>query len=90
MVNASCEDHSALVSWTLSPVAETYRAVATAADGHEHTCNTSSSNCSITELHCDQEYTVFVTASHENCSSKASRNVTLNTGICSHRQVEYQ
>ncbi|KAM4552488.1 fibronectin-like isoform 2-T2 [Odontesthes bonariensis] len=82
MVNASCGNHSALVSWTPSPVAKTYRAVATAADGHEHTCNTSSSSCSITELHCNQEYTVFVTASHENCSSKASRNVTLNTGPC--------
>ncbi|XP_067460816.1 mucin-4-like [Thunnus thynnus] len=82
MVNASCEDHSALVSWTSSPVAETYHVVAMGADGHVHTCNTTSSNCSLSELHCDQQYTVFVTASHENCSSKASQNATLNTGPC--------
>lgn len=82
MVNHSCEDHSALVSWTTSPVAQTYHVVAKGVDGHVHTCNTTSSNCSLSELHCDQQYTVFVTASHENCSSKASQNAALNTGIC--------
>ncbi|XP_037642392.1 tenascin-N-like [Sebastes umbrosus] len=82
LVNATCEDNSALVSWSPSPVAETYHVVSMGADGHVHTCNTTSSNCSISELHCDQQYSVFVTASHENCSSKASQNVTLNTGPC--------
>ncbi|XP_044075214.1 uncharacterized protein LOC122886733 [Siniperca chuatsi] len=82
VVNASCEDHSVLVSWSPSPVAETYHVVAMGVDGHVHTCNTTSSNCSISELHCDQQYTVFLTASHENCSSKANENSTLNTGPC--------
>lgn len=80
VVDISCEDHSALVSWSPSPIAEAYHAVAVAADGHEHTCNTTSSNCSMSELHCDQRYTVFVVASHENCTSKASQNATANTG----------
>lgn len=83
MVNASCKERSALVSWTPSLVAETYQVVATAADGYKHTCNTTSSNCSLSELHCDQQYMVFVTASHENCSSKASQSARLNTGVCS-------
>ncbi|XP_071348392.1 LOW QUALITY PROTEIN: pneumococcal serine-rich repeat protein-like [Trachinotus anak] len=82
MVSSSCEDLSALVSWTPSPVAESYHVVAMGGDGHVHTCNTTSSNCSVSELHCDQQYTVVVTASHENCSSKASQNATLNTGPC--------
>ncbi|XP_041804895.1 fibronectin type III domain-containing protein 7-like [Chelmon rostratus] len=82
VVNASCEGRSALVSWSPSPVAETYHVVATGVDGHVHTCNTTSSNCSVPELHCDERYAVFVTASHENCSSKASQNVTFNTGPC--------
>ncbi|XP_028283268.1 fibronectin type III domain-containing protein 7-like [Parambassis ranga] len=81
-LKASCEDHTALVSWTPSPVAETYHVVAMAADGHMHTCNTTFSNCSVSELHCDQQYTVYVTASHENCTSKRSQNTTLNTGPC--------
>ncbi|XP_029309572.1 fibronectin type III domain-containing protein 7-like isoform X2 [Cottoperca gobio] len=82
VVNATCEDRSALVSWSPSPVAETYHVVAMGVDGHVHTCNTTSSNCSISELHCGQQYDVFVTASHENCTSKASQNGTLNTGPC--------
>lgn len=82
MVNASCEDHGALVTWSPSPVAETYHVVAMGSDGHVHNCSTSSSNCSLSDLHCGRQYTVFVTASHENCTSKASDNVTINTGIC--------
>uniref|UniRef100_A0A3Q2X819 Fibronectin type III domain containing 7b n=1 Tax=Hippocampus comes TaxID=109280 RepID=A0A3Q2X819_HIPCM len=79
-VRASCEDHSALVSWTSSPVAATYYVVASAADGHTHTCSGSSStNCSLSGLHCDEQYTVYVTASHENCTSMASHNVTFST-----------
>ncbi|XP_019712180.1 receptor-type tyrosine-protein phosphatase beta-like [Hippocampus comes] len=82
-VRASCEDHSALVSWTSSPVAATYYVVASAADGHTHTCSGSSStNCSLSGLHCDEQYTVYVTASHENCTSMASHNVTFSTGPC--------
>ncbi|XP_030607407.1 fibronectin type III domain-containing protein 7-like [Archocentrus centrarchus] len=80
--NGTCKDHGAVVSWTPSPIAETYHVVAEAADGHTHTCNTSSTICSLSGLHCDEQYTVFVTASHENSSSKASQNVTLNTGLC--------
>ncbi|KAF6729025.1 Fibronectin type III domain-containing protein 7 [Oryzias melastigma] len=45
-------------------------------------CNTSSTSCSLTELHCDEQYTVSMTASHENCTSKPSQNATLNTGPC--------
>ncbi|XP_061879353.1 fibronectin type III domain-containing protein 7-like [Entelurus aequoreus] len=81
-VTAYCEDHNALVSWSPSPVAATYHVVATAADGHMHACNASSTNCSLTGLHCDEQYQVYVTACHENCSSAASYNVTLNTGPC--------
>nr|XP_019957336.1 PREDICTED: fibronectin-like [Paralichthys olivaceus] len=81
-VDSSCEEHRALVSWTRSPVAETYSVVAMAADGHVHTCNTTSNNCSVSDLHCDEQYTVFVTAHHENCSSRASQNTTVNRGPC--------
>uniref|UniRef100_A0A3B3IE65 Fibronectin type-III domain-containing protein n=2 Tax=Oryzias latipes TaxID=8090 RepID=A0A3B3IE65_ORYLA len=86
-VDASCETHSAVISWTYSPVAEFYQVVATAVDGHKHIYNTSSTSFSLTELHCDEQYTVSVTASQENCSSKASQNVTLSTGPCQPNNV---
>ncbi|KAK5888908.1 hypothetical protein CesoFtcFv8_014958 [Champsocephalus esox] len=81
VVGSTCADDSALVSWSPSLVAETYHVVAMGANGHV-TCNTTSSNCSISELHCGQQYDISVTASHENCTSKASQNATLNTGPC--------
>ena len=80
-VNASCGDNGALVSWRPSPVATDYHVSARTAEGHVHMCNTSFSNCSLSDLHCGQQYTVSVTASHENCSSKASQNVNFNTGM---------
>uniref|UniRef100_A0A672FAN5 Fibronectin type-III domain-containing protein n=1 Tax=Salarias fasciatus TaxID=181472 RepID=A0A672FAN5_SALFA len=79
-VEASCGDGGALVSWTPSLVADSYQVVAAAADGHVHTCHSASSNCSLSGLRCEQNYVVFVTASHENCSSEASHNATLRTG----------
>lgn len=81
VANASCEDHGVRVSWRPSPVAETYHVVAMGADGHVHTYNTSDSYCSLSELHCEQQYTIYVKASHQNCSSRASDNVTISTGL---------
>ncbi|CAL8312461.1 unnamed protein product [Gadus morhua 'NCC'] len=82
VVNTSCGDSGALVSWRPSPVAEDYLVTARASDGHMPTCNTSFSNCSLSDLHCGQQYMLSVTASHQNCSSRASQNVTFNTVIC--------
>ena len=89
VVGSTCVDDSALVSWSPSLVAETYHVVAMGANGHVHTCNTTSSNCSISELHCGQQYDISVTASRENCTSKASQNATLNTGSCLYIDREY-
>ncbi|XP_067331701.1 fibronectin-like [Channa argus] len=81
-ISASCADHTALVSWTPSPIANMYTVVAQSVDGHVYTCNSTSSSCTISMLQCNQQYTVFVTASNENCSSKASQNATFNAGLC--------
>ncbi|XP_029686708.1 fibronectin type III domain-containing protein 7-like [Takifugu rubripes] len=80
--HTSCEEDSALVSWSPSPVAETYHVVAVGEDGHNRTCNSTSTNCTLSQLLCEQKYTVFVTASHENCTSQASNNLTITTGPC--------
>lgn len=80
--HTSCEEESALVSWSPSPVAKAYHVIAVGEDGHNRTCNTTSTNCTLSQLLCEQQYTVFVTASHENCTSQASTNVTISTGIC--------
>ncbi|XP_055084667.1 fibronectin type III domain-containing protein 7-like [Periophthalmus magnuspinnatus] len=78
-VNNSCGD--AHVSWTLSPVADLYHVVAVG-ENNTHSCNTTFNNCTLSSLHCDQNYSVSVIASHGNCSSIASPNATLYTGPC--------
>lgn len=79
---ASCEEHSALVSWSPSPNAAAYSVIATAQDGDVRTCNATSSNCTLTGLRCEQQYTALVKARHENCSSAASQSVAIATGEC--------
>ncbi|XP_072296578.1 uncharacterized protein [Eucyclogobius newberryi] len=80
VVADSCGD--AQVSWTVSPGVDMYHVVAVGDDGHMHICNSSLNNCTLSPLHCDEQYSVSVTAKHEDCSSLASPNVTLYTGPC--------
>lgn len=61
-------------------MAEAYRVVAVAADGHRRACNATSTNCTLSRLLCEQRYAVSVTASHENCTSRAAGNLTIATG----------
>ncbi|KAM9458117.1 fibronectin type III domain-containing protein 7-like [Salvelinus alpinus] len=82
VISSSCESHGAHVSWTASPVAETYLVIATGGNGDVRSCNTTANNCSLSALQCGQQYSVSVTASHENCSSMARQNVTFNTVPC--------
>lgn len=79
---ASCEGRSALVWWSPSRIAAAYSVVATAQDGHVRTCNATSSNCTLTGLRCEQQYSAVVRARHENCSSNASQSVAIATGDC--------
>ncbi|KAK6311083.1 hypothetical protein J4Q44_G00191380 [Coregonus suidteri] len=82
VISSPCESHGAHVSWTTSPVAETYLMTATGGNGDVRSCKTTANNCSLSELQCGQQYAICVTASHENCSSGASQNVTFNTVPC--------
>ncbi|XP_078116029.1 receptor-type tyrosine-protein phosphatase beta-like [Sander vitreus] len=69
-VLASCEKNGARVTWGQSPVATSYLLTATGRDGHVARCNTSVTNCNLTDLHCGQTYSINITASGDNCTSK--------------------
>ncbi|XP_035863315.1 uncharacterized protein LOC116038126 [Sander lucioperca] len=69
-VLASCEKNGARVTWGQSPVATSYLLTATGRDGHVASCNTSVTNCNLTDLHCGQTYSLNITASGDNCTSK--------------------
>ncbi|XP_062337096.1 fibronectin type III domain-containing protein 7-like [Osmerus eperlanus] len=82
VINSSCELRGALVSWAASTVAEAYRVTAAGAGGDVRTCNSTAANCSLADLSCGQTYAVSVVASHQNCSSTPSQNISFNTAPC--------
>ena len=80
-VSVSTECGASTVSWSPVSGAESYIATATAHDGHNYTCSSSSANsCSFTDLHCGENYSVSVVAVDRGCHSEPSVSVELKTG----------
>uniref|UniRef100_A0A3Q4BAF0 Fibronectin type-III domain-containing protein n=1 Tax=Mola mola TaxID=94237 RepID=A0A3Q4BAF0_MOLML len=78
-VSPVCEDTT--VSWSHVPGAEMFIAIATADDGHNHTCRSNHSNsCNFTSLHCGQTYAVTVVTVDRGCWSQPSSPVERKTG----------
>ncbi|XP_035277663.1 fibronectin type III domain-containing protein 7-like [Anguilla anguilla] len=82
-----CASNAASISWAPSPNALSYSVMATAADGHAHSCNSTSATCLVTDLHCGEEYAFTVTASDGSCDSLASAPVSLETAPCAPTNV---
>nr|XP_009297086.3 uncharacterized protein fndc7rs1 [Danio rerio] len=80
--HTDCQSKDVSVSWDKSYVAQSYLLTAVGRDGDLKTCNTSDSNCTLTNLHCSNSYYVSVSASNENCTSLPSTNVTFQTVPC--------
>lgn len=80
-VTVSPADQDNIVSWSQVAGAETFVAVATANDGHNHTCRSNSSNsCNLTDLHCGKNYTITVVTVDGGCWSEPRAAVVLKTG----------
>lgn len=78
-VSPACED--SIVSWSHVTGADMYIAIATADDGHNHTCSSNNSNsCNFTHLHCGETYAVTVVTVDRGCWSEPSSAVQLRTG----------
>lgn len=78
--HTDCQSKDVSVSWDKSYVAQSYLLTAVGRDGDLKTCNSSDSNCTLTNLHCSNTYYVSVLASNDNCTSLPSTNVTFQTG----------
>lgn len=75
-----CSNLTALVEWYPSDGALRYQVVATAASGHNVSCESSAANCELGGLLCGQSYSVSVRAVGETCSSIAHMAGRLFTG----------
>ncbi|KAJ8279126.1 hypothetical protein COCON_G00061920 [Conger conger] len=79
-VTLECEGNVGSVSWEDVVGAEMFVATAHAEDGHEHTCNSSSSSsCSFTDLHCGEVYTITVVTFMRGCYSDPSPGINLKS-----------
>ena len=81
VTNSDCNSSIGLVSWTASNINQTYLAVATGLDGHNHECVTNTSSCTWDDLHCGEEYTVQVMARNGNCTSLPSNGPIIHMGM---------
>ncbi|XP_053096527.1 uncharacterized protein LOC113530559 [Pangasianodon hypophthalmus] len=70
------------VMWQASLGAQSYRVIAMGNKGHQTTCSSNTTTCSLTDLRCGQVYNVSVVAIDDACSSLQSQSATLQTGPC--------
>ncbi|XP_073671225.1 uncharacterized protein [Paramisgurnus dabryanus] len=78
-----CSSNTALVSWTSIPgVQYTARANGTTVSSAGVECNTTNSNCTLTNLQCGSQYNISVTATRNNCSSTANMMSNFTTAPC--------
>ena len=75
-----CENNLGAVNWAKSDGAESYMAIAVGQDGHTHMCVTNTTNCTLDDLHCGEQYTIYIVANDDLCSSMPSDSTTIRTG----------
>ncbi|KAJ3599685.1 hypothetical protein NHX12_033641 [Muraenolepis orangiensis] len=83
-VSLQCKGNVGTVSWLPALLADSYQARATGEDGHAHTCTAAgnATQCSFTDLHCDESYATTVLTTERGCQSLPSAPVTLQSALC--------
>ncbi|XP_028832830.1 uncharacterized protein fndc7rs1 isoform X2 [Denticeps clupeoides] len=79
----NCSSNTAVLSWLISPNAVQYFGMAVGSDGHQLSCNVTSTSCPLSGLHCGQNYSFSVSASDGSCVSPASTGYRLVAAPCS-------
>ena len=79
-VEIDCSDNEALVSWSASDGALSYKVSAQSKQGHMSICESTDLMCTLTNLTCGQLYSVQVVAQDDICSSLPSPATTFNSG----------
>ncbi|KAK6484735.1 hypothetical protein HHUSO_G12572 [Huso huso] len=77
-----CGSSIAVVSWDQAEGATSYTATAEGYQGHQVSCTTRDTTCSMMEMQCGQKYSIIVVASDDNCNSQESIPIRVNTGPC--------
>ncbi|CAH2311730.1 serine-rich adhesin for platelets-like [Pelobates cultripes] len=85
--NIDCSRNHINVTWNPSNGAESYTVIATTQSGHTLYCNTTTSGCIITHVHCGENYLISITAHNKDCSSDVLSVGYIDTVPCIPDQV---
>ncbi|XP_040263065.1 fibronectin type III domain-containing protein 7-like isoform X2 [Bufo bufo] len=77
-----CPTSMASIEWSASEGAIMYNVTAAEAGGSETYCNSTNTNCWVTDLNCGMFYDVKVEAVGQRCRSNASSSIVLITAPC--------
>ncbi|XP_028666288.2 uncharacterized protein LOC114658369 [Erpetoichthys calabaricus] len=84
---SDCDTGTVTVSWEESSGATFYTVMAHGSRGYLTTCNTTGTECQLTDLLCSHSYNITVMATDETCTSLESHPVTLDTVLCAPQHV---
>ncbi|RVE73628.1 hypothetical protein OJAV_G00033020 [Oryzias javanicus] len=81
-VKVNCSTNQAVVSWSASDGALSYKVVAESTQNNRTFCETTEQTCTLTNLTCGHPYSVQVVAEGKTCSSLPSQDVEFNPVPC--------
>lgn len=76
----NCVSNSAWVNWDASDGALSYTVLAQEVGGHNSSCSSTSSPCSVPDLKCGTTYTFYVNAVNKHCHSNHNTSFEMKTG----------
>lgn len=80
VMEIDCANNRAVVSWSASDGALSYKVTAQSLQGATSLCESAGLTCTLTNLTCGQSYSVQVVAEDDICSSLPSQATTFHSG----------
>ncbi|XP_036412774.1 mucin-5AC-like [Colossoma macropomum] len=77
-----CANSSAVVVWAPTAGVSLYSVTALGRDGDVKQCNSTTSTCQLSQMHCGQIYNITVTPYTKNCGGVRSAAFSFSTGPC--------
>lgn len=75
-----CNVNGATAIWEPSTGAMAYIVLFSGSDGHEVSCTSTNMSCSVSGLHCGENYSVTVTAFDNSCHGISSNTTSISAG----------
>ncbi|XP_059839508.1 fibronectin type III domain-containing protein 7-like [Hypanus sabinus] len=88
VAHINCENNTVSVFWDASNGSESYHVTAQGTNGHWASCNTTGTECEVSDVYCGLYYYVTVQAVRMGCNSSQSSALTVKTVPCVPQNVD--